>query len=300
MKAEHAPPALEEIQRLFFRAITWPTGVRDFLEQADAQTRAQFERVFAETPSFDRVARVDVYADAYFYRLLDALGEMYPRTRRLSGDTAFHNLITDYLLACPSTAPDLRRAGDRLPLFLVDHQLGGGMPFLPHVAAVEAALEHALDCPDDELLSEADLAGVPPERWPALCFALSNPTRRIELPFDIARVFEQCDAGARAEALETARTPAPQALLVGRRGHAVYYRRLEPLENEALSAFERGLCFGDVCELLAQRELEQGAAGVVALLRGWIAAGVFRTIAPGCGCSGDRVSKDAARSLTER
>jgi len=276
MTAEHAAPTLEEIQRLFFRAITWPTGVRDFLQQADTETRARFERVFAETPSFDRIARVDVYADAYFYRLLGALGEMFPRLRVLTGEAAFHNLITDYLLACPSTAPDLRRAGDRLPAFLTEHELGSDMLFLPHVAAVEAALNDALDCPDGELLSEVELAAVPSQEWPSLCFALSSPTRRFELPFDIARVFDQCDAGARHTALESARVPAAQALLVGRRGHAVYFRRLEPLENEALSAFELGRCFGDVCEQLAERHLELGAAGIVAQLRSWLGAGVLR------------------------
>jgi hypothetical protein len=273
-------PTLEEIQRLFFSAITWPTGVRDFLEQADTATRARFERLFAETPGFDRIARVDVYADAYFYRLLDALREMFPRTRVLAGDTAFHNLITDYLLACPSTAPDLRRAGDRLPAFVARHSLGNDLPFLPHVAVVEAALNHALDCRDDELLSESDLAGVPPEAWPSLGFTFSTPTRRFDVPFELVRVFEQCDAGARDAALESARTAGAQALLVGRRGQAIYFRRLDPLENEALSAFEQGLCFGDVCELLAQRHLEVGAAGIVAQLRRWLVAGVFRRASP--------------------
>jgi hypothetical protein len=274
--ARDSEPTLEEIQRLFFSAITWPTGVREFLEQADTATRARFERIFAETPGFDRIARVDVYADAYFYRLLDALGEMFPRTRVLAGDTAFHNLITDYLLACPSTTPDLRRAGERLPAFAGRHPLASDMPFLSQVALVEAALNHALDCPDDELLSESDLAGVPPEEWPSLRFTFATPTRRIEVPFDLVQVLEQCDAGARDAALECASTPGAQALLVGRRGHAVYFRRLEPLENEALSAFEQGLCFGDVCELLAQRQPEAGA--IVAQLRGWLAAGVFRKV----------------------
>jgi hypothetical protein len=272
-------PTLEQIQRLFFRAMTWPTGVRDFLAQADAETRARFEGVFAETASFDRVARVDVYADAYFYRLLDALAEMFPRLRRLAGDTAFHNLITDYLLACPSTAPDLRRTGDRLPVFLADHPLAAEMPFLSHVAAVEAALNHALDCPDGALLSESELAGVPPQQWPELRFALSGPTRLLDAPFDVARVLEQCDEGARAAALESARTPLPQALLVGRRGHAVYFRRLDPNESEALGAFERGLSFGAVCELVEPSNLETAAAGIVARLRRWLADGVLRQLA---------------------
>lgn len=273
-------PELAQIQRLFFRAITWPTGVRDFLEQADAETRAQFELTFAETRSFDRIARVDVYANAYFYRLLDALGEMFPRLRRLAGDAAFHDLITDYLIACPSTAPDLRRAGDRLAAFLREHALGRDMPFLPHVAVVESALNHALDCPDDVRLTESDLARVPPADWLSLSFAFSSATRRLEAPFDVVGVLEQCDGGARDAAIESASKPAPQALLVGRRGYAVYFRRLEPLESEVLGAFEQGLSFGAVSELLAQRDAEMSPAGIVAQLRRWLADGVFRNCSP--------------------
>jgi Putative DNA-binding domain len=274
------PPTLEQIQRLFFRAITWPTGTRDFLAAADDETRAAFEVVFADTASFARVARVDVYADAYFYRLLSALGEMYPRLRRLVGDVPFHNLITDYLLACPSTAPDLRRAGDRLPAFLIEHEIGRRLPMLRDVAELESALNYALDCPDGERLIESELASLPAERWPRLGFSLSQPARRMVVGWDLPCVFECCDRGETAAALALGAEPSPAALLVNRRGYSVYFRKLGRLESEAIAAFERGACFETVCSELARDNPELGPAEMVAVLRRWLAEGVIGRIVP--------------------
>ena len=56
---------LAELQELFVRAVAWPTGVADFLAQADAETVAAFHGAFAETVAFSRVERIDVYAEYY-------------------------------------------------------------------------------------------------------------------------------------------------------------------------------------------------------------------------------------------
>lgn len=267
---------LEQVQELFLRAITWPTGVGDFLAAADQETRRRFEHVFDESAAFGRVARLDVYANAYFYRLLSALGEMFPRLRYLAGDASFHNLVTDYLLACPPKSPDLRREGEHLEGFLEQHELGRRLPLLVDVACVEAQLNRALDCPDeDEAMSRDELARLPLEAWPGLRFGLSLSTRRLALSWNVPAVFECCDRGEREAALEFSTRRGELAALVGRRGHAVYVRRLAPVENQALAAFERGLCFEAVCSELAVGHPGLEAARVVGYLRRWLDDGAL-------------------------
>lgn len=267
-------PSLAVIQSLFFRAITWPSGVRDFLERADPQTRLEFQRVFAESASFDAVARVDVYANAYFYRLLGALRELFPRLARLCGEVRFHNLITDYVLACPSSSPDLRRAGDRLPGFVAAHELAQWLPLLADVARTELAMSHALDCPDGPRLTEAELARCPAERWPGLRFELAAPTRRIDVSWDIATVLERCDRGERDPALGIEKEREPIGVLVGRRGHGVYARRLSALDSAVLAGIEQGRDFGAICSSLPGAGLES-APEVVSCLRRCMADGAL-------------------------
>ena len=273
------PTSLEPVQRLMFRAITWPTGVRDFLS-ADVATREAFDLVFASSENFDRVARVDVYADAYFYRLLSALRDMFPRLAHLTGEVAFHNLVTDYVLVVSSTSPDLRRAGDALPAFLGSHELSRRVPFASDVAELELRLNQALDCPDGERLTEPELAQIPAESWPGLRFTFATATSRLSLGWDVVRIFEACDRGERAEPLALAAQPQAHAVLVGRRGHAVYFRALGDVENRALRAFEQGATLGQACEALAAAGVAFVPSDIVQFLRRWLADEVIGSVLP--------------------
>lgn len=284
-------PALERTQQLFMRALTWPRGVRDFAQTASDDVRRDLEQTFAAgnaagrlglaacasegdpaderdrgssgmddgrrgSPGLDAIERLDIYANAYFYRLLDALRELFPRLAHLAGDTAFHNLVTDYLLECPSTAPDLRRLGDRLPAFLKRHALSQGTALLPELAELEVALAWALDAPpasQGPALTRAALAQRSPDAWPALTLTLAPHARCLATSHDLERIARRCDAGQREPALDISPRPEPVTVLVGRRGHAVYTRPLEPNEALALQILESPTRFDTLCEKLAQQ-----------------------------------------------
>lgn len=253
---------LAELQALFWRAIRWPTGIDDFLREADDATRAAFEAAFAETAAFDRRARMEVYAEAYFWRLHDVLRDHFGLLARLLGPDRFRNLATDYVWQCPSQDPDIRRFGARLPAFVAAHAEGLRVPGLAGVAAIEWAMVRALDVPQpDAPLRRAELLARPPEAWPSLRLA-SMPSvaiERSELPFlAMWRAFD-------ADAI-TLPLPPPgvaRAVLVWREQLAVMVRELDDDEADALSRLRRGCAFDELCE---GRSPEQ----VVAWLQRWI------------------------------
>jgi hypothetical protein len=260
---------LKQTEQLFFQAITWPQGTQDFLARCDAATREQFVTTFASTPGFDRVDRVDVYANAYFYRLLAALAEMFPRLAYVAGEVDFHNLVTDYVLALPSTEPDLRRLGERLPGFLGGHALGGRWPLLPELAALELSLNRALDCPGSTLVTEHDLKAVPVDRWPDLKLSLSIPSERVESRWDLESVARACHAKQREAVLASGPREA-RSLLVGRVGHAVYFRELGAGEARALSGFDAGLTFEAVCADVHAHTSDFEPSHMAAWLQRWL------------------------------
>lgn len=267
--------SLDETQRLFLRAITWPTGVADFLAQAGAETREQFARTFGETAQLGRVARVDVYANAYFYRLLDALRELFPRLCALAGEAPFHNLVTDYLLAHPPSEPDLRHAGDALPDFVARHALYEVAPMARDVVRIEQALNHALDAPQGRSIERAALAIVAPTSWPDLTFELSPPTRLVRTEWDVAEVFARL-AGERADlARHVERAEAPLTFLVGRRGFTTWFRRLDASEAAALELLARGGTFGDACAAAARAQPTVELAAIAEALGRWLDDGVI-------------------------
>ncbi len=275
---------LDSIQRLFFEAIRWPTGVRDFLENADEGTRRAFAQTFRQTAELSSVDRVSVYANSYFHRLLGALKEMLPRLAAVCGETAFHNLVTDYVLQCPSTSPDLRRYADRFPRFVGEHALGVAHPILAPLATLELALSDALDAPDGDPVRVERLLDFAPEAWPALRFELSPPTRLVVFAWDFDAIAQACEAG-RGERVLSSPGPAPAVgqggaaqeplWLVGRRAHRGYARRLGAAEAEALVAIARGEAFGSVCDELGRRGARIDAPALVGYLRQWIDAEIL-------------------------
>jgi uncharacterized protein (UPF0276 family) len=290
------PVSIERAQRLFFQALTWPSGVRSFAEAGGEETRRALESTFTSDPRLDAVARLDIYANAYFYRLLGALRELFPRLAYLAGDDAFHDFVTDYLLEFPSTSPDLRRLGDRVPELVRTHPLGRDRPLLAEVAELERALAHALDAPDAAIaiedgaalkrelpdpsparrgqpLTRAALLALAPEAWPSLLLALAPHAELGRAQHDLELAAELCALGRRECALALQSQGPPWSYLVGRRAHRVYFRRVDGIEEAALERVAGCTRFAAVCEDASRHGAT--AAQISELLMRWVDDGVL-------------------------
>lgn len=266
---------LAQTQALFLDALRHPTGVAHWLEQCDEEQRQQFAQTFAGTATFGAAQRLDVYANSYFYRLLGALQELFPRVRFLCGDANFHNLATDYVLSCPSREPDLRRLGERLPAFLRSHELGQRWPLLVEWAELEQALTAALDAPPGTPLTPDELRAIPVEQWPELRFTFSPPSHVLVTHWDLEQLEPLYATGQRELALALGAAATPRVLLVGRREHATYFRRLSSGEGLVLLELWRGASFGRACAALERERLALGPAQIVQALGRWLADGVL-------------------------
>ena len=169
-----SPAGLAATQALFWRVIVWPRGVQDFLQHASAQERELFDRTFTETAEFTRIARLRVYAQAYFWRLFEVVGDQFPITAWLLGPKRTHNLVTDFVLDAPSQSPDIRQFGAAFPGFTTAHGVERQMPGLGGLAAVERAITAAVDLADEPRLNVSDLQGIAPAQWPQRRFAVTH------------------------------------------------------------------------------------------------------------------------------
>jgi len=87
----------------------------------------RLEDLIRSDETLDAVGRLEIYANAYFSRILGVLRADYPALVTLLGDVAFNDLVTSYLLVEPSRSPSLRYAGLRLADFISAHQAAAGM-----------------------------------------------------------------------------------------------------------------------------------------------------------------------------
>jgi hypothetical protein len=220
------------------------------------------------------LARLEIYANAYFQRVHDALLEDYGALAATLGAGWFHDLVTAFLLAHPPAHPSLRFAGAELARFL-EAAPGAApfrarFPFAADLARLEWALSFAFDAADAEPLGREDLAAVPLDAWEPLGFALHPSVQTLSLGWPVAALREAFDAHDAAAPCAPA-SPAPCAVVVWRRGERVFFRSAPPLEIELLEAARAGTRFGELCARVAH---EVGAAQAPARAAGWLAAWV--------------------------
>ncbi len=263
--------SLRDTQMLLWRAITWPTGVEDFLARSDPATRRAFAETFAQSSAFSRVDRVQVYAEAYFGRLYEVALDQYPITAWLAGKAPFHDLITDFVLAHPSQTPDIRRFAAPLPAFLRTHPLERARAGLADVAEVDWAIADAVDRADETRLRTEALTQLPPAQWPGARFVLTKTASilRCALPYsELRQAWSRDDP---APNVEPGRLP--YTVVVWRQAdHDVYQRTLEAPEARALTVLSHGGTFSEVCDAAAGATTrDAGPQEVVAWLRRWLA-----------------------------
>ena len=97
---------LRRLQEIIYRLIVAPTGVADGLAQETILPVGGLDRLVAGDDRMTPVERVEIYANGYFYRILDVLKEDYPAVLAVVGADNFHNLATGYLIDYPPTEPN--------------------------------------------------------------------------------------------------------------------------------------------------------------------------------------------------
>ncbi|MGA6974800.1 MAG: DNA-binding domain-containing protein, partial [Candidatus Binatus sp.] len=141
---------LKSLQSLLYRLITAPSGVAEGLAAERELSARSLDAIVLGDERLSAADRVDIYANMYFYRLLDALKEDFPAALAVLGADNFHNLVTGYLLEYPPTEPSLYYCGRYLADYLRDHPLSESAPFIADLARLERAtveVFHGADAP---------------------------------------------------------------------------------------------------------------------------------------------------------
>lgn len=262
---------VRELHALLYRLITAPNGVAESGEPE----AGGLDEIIAGDERMSPADRVGIYADAYFYRLLQVCKEDFTATLAVIGETEFHNLITGYLLAHPPTEPSVLYAGQHLSVYIGASPIGERWPYLADLARLERLLIESFHAADAAPLSLAAMRAIAPGDWPDVEMRLHPATRLLDTCW---RIDEVLAAVARGN------PPAePDAgavtLVVWRRDARVSHRAIEPVEAAALRLAEPGAQFGAICEVIAASAHDGGATDVIGgLLARWLEDGLL--IAP--------------------
>lgn len=266
------PLVLKELQRLLCRLITAPSGVAEGL-RAEQLPPDGLDGEIAGDPILSARERVDIYADMYFYRLLDSFKEDFPATLAVIGPDHFHNLVTGYLLEYPPSHHSILYAGRYLPRYAASHPLLGQWPFLGDLARLERTLTEVFHAADAEPLSGTQLGQVAPAQWPILQLKTIPAFELLESRWAVAELVKTVEKG------ESWCQPEQRAssTVVWRRDARVFYRELDSNESLALGAVAGRVSFASLCETVAEQGDSSDPVGLIGtMLQRWVAEGLLR------------------------
>ena len=263
---------LKELQSLLYRHITDRESTNESLDAEHLPASGVLEALVNGDERLSAAERVGIYADAYFYRLLECLGEDFPATQAVLGTDNFAALVKGYLLEHPPTEPSILHAGLYLADFLNDHPLAERWPFIADLARLERAVLDVFHAADSLPLRIEALQTVPLEKWPALKLRTHPSVDIVHSEWRIADVLHTVEQGR--EWTDPKHEEA--SVLVWRQNALVNYRALEPVERDALVIVAKGASFAAVCEAMAAGAEEPNRVALIGrLMARWLADGII-------------------------
>jgi hypothetical protein len=204
--------------------------------------------------------RLAVYANGYRWRLIDALHKEYGLLHTHLGDECFTELSEAYIDEYPSRFYSISDFTKQLPTFLVSYQPEHA--YWSELAEIIRALSLSLEAADVCLLNPSDLAEIPPQNWPSLCFKVHPSVHYLTLQWNTFAIWK---ALVQKTGLPTL-SKENSHCIVWRKELQSYANSLTESEAIVFQAFQAGYCFADVCETVYTRGLasETAAATLVA------------------------------------
>ena len=219
--------------------------------------------------------RLDIYAQMYCARLLDALLEDFPRVAAILGEDQFRELGRTYLRQHPSSQPSLRYLGDHFPEFVATQIVSTTLPFLHDLARLERVRVEVFDAPDAESLRSEDLQVIPPEAWATIRFQVIPALETLTCAWPVQQIWKDGSFSV-SEKIQ----PESSVLRVWRQDFAIYQASMDTIEQTALSALCAGEPFAVVCDTIAPlfASTEDVSATIGSLLLRWIEDGILSRV----------------------
>jgi hypothetical protein len=158
-------------------------------------------------------ARLGVYNQQYWFRLVSVMQSEYTGAIHLMGLKAFNDWAVRYLAAHPPASPFLADLDAGFPAFLAAGYAGPDREAVLQAVAYERALSKAFDAPDGETLAAAGLA---PEALLGARLRLAPHVTPLHLDWDFAEYRGRCLGDQGLEAAVDPPRPASHDLVIHR------------------------------------------------------------------------------------
>ncbi len=204
------------------------------------------ESVITPSRNLSSVERLEIYARAYYARLLECLRGEFPVLAKAMGEDLFDQFAVDYLQRHPSSSYTLGELGRRFAGFLAETRPPAEHPGQPDwcdllidLARLEWTFNEVFDGPGIENqppLDPIELQAIPHDHWAEIRLIPAPCLRLMQFRFPVGRYYRALRDGDKS----TPPAAAPTYLVVTRRDFVCRHYQLAREEFDLLSALVTG------------------------------------------------------------
>ena len=251
---------LDQVQRWMQSVISHPDGIAAGADADEAQRliavgAGNLDSVVTRSRRLSAADRLAIYGNAYYARLLDCLGEVFPILKRTLGEEVFNGFGFGYLQNHPSQSYTLNHLGQHFVGYLTDSRpqdetSADWTNFLIDLARLEWAIYEVFDGPgleSDRPLETPDLLALGRSDWLDLKIRTAPCLSLLSVDFPVNDHFSAVRA---SEAQIEVDFPQPrrQYLAITRREYIVRRYHLNAPQYVLLKELQQDRPLGDALE----------------------------------------------------
>lgn len=271
---------LQALENWMQAVITHPGGIGPGETSGEARRHLDrgpgtIEQVILPSRRQSSRERLQVYANAYFWRLVDILAQEYPTVRHVTGPRRFYRLAVEFLQAHPSRSYSLNFLSVDFPAFVRNEAKSlARRGLLADLATVERTMEDVFDAPEIKPLTPREWKKIPMSAWTSRRLRMTPAMRLLELDYPVNDFISAVRQGKPAPLPRK----ATQRLIVYRRNFSVWRAPLTPIRFKLLSLLQSGATLPqafEACAALRGFNAEVFTAALKGWFTGWASDGLF-------------------------
>ena len=181
--------------------------------------------------------RLNIYHNAYRFRLVDVLFDTFEHTAIYLGSDWFNQLARSYVQSHHSSSPNISRYGEEFPDFLAEQYADDRE--IAEIASMDWKLRRAFDGLDSAVMTADSLPQLASEKGGATHFKFVPTLSVTTHYYNTLDIWHAIDQDEIPPAVE--RLAQPVDILIWRKGHSPHFRSIAAIESAAISA----VCCGD-------------------------------------------------------
>ena len=229
----------------------------------------ELDACFQGTPELPALERLNIYANMYLWRQVDALREDFPKLAAILGDEPFFSHCEAYLAAHRSQSPDLGKLGRNLSPFTRTAAGLAQREALADLAALEWARAEVFFEATAEPVGADAMAAVPAEAVPGAVLRFVPAFRLLSVGHEVVGLWRQLDREEPADAPSA--VVEPTRIAIWRPAFEAFHTPIEGPEALGLDRAVAGASIEQICDAFGQ--LPQPAASAFAAISSWIHEG---------------------------